>query len=84
MSFLQRFLKNGMATVYMFRRASANKSVRRNIRISTMRHEYGWSEKSNVYIRYVHLSETDHHGEILRIADEESTSRVHMANIKRR
>jgi hypothetical protein len=67
---------------HMFRHASATESVRRNIRISTLKHKYGWSEKSNVYNRYVHLSETDHLEEIMRIAGKEGTSRVPTVNIK--
>ena len=67
---------------HMFRHASATESVRRNIRISTLKHKYGWSEKSNVYNRYVHLSETDHLEEIMRIAGKEGTSRVPLTNIK--
>ena len=50
--------------------------------LSTLKHKYGWSEKSKVYNRYVHLSETDHLEEIMRIAGKEGTSRVPVTNIK--
>lgn len=67
---------------HMFRHASATESVRRNIRMTTLKHKFGWSEKSTVYNRYVHLSNTDHDEEILRIAGKESTPRVPIVNIQ--
>jgi hypothetical protein len=67
---------------HMFRHASATESVRRNIRMVTLKHKYGWSEKSTVYNRYLHLSDTDHNEEIMRIAGKEGTSRVPVTNIK--
>jgi hypothetical protein len=48
----------------------------------TLKHKYGWSEKSTVYNRYLHLSDTDHNEEIMRIAGKEGTSRFPVTNIK--
>ncbi len=44
-------LANKKVAFHMFRHASATESVRRNIRIATLKHKYGWSEKSTVYNR---------------------------------
>lgn len=75
-------LTNKKVSFHMFRHASATESVRRNIRIATLKRKYGWSDKSTVYNRYVHLSDTDHDEEILRIAGKESTPRVPIVNIQ--
>ena len=75
-------LTHKKVSFHMFRHASATESVRRNIRMVTLKHKYGWSEKSTVYNRYLHLSDTDHDVEILRIAGKESTSRVPVTNIQ--
>lgn len=75
-------LTHKKVSFHMFRHASATESVRRNIRIATLKRKYGWSDKSTVYNRYVHLSDTDHDEEILRIAGKESTSRVPIINIQ--
>jgi hypothetical protein len=75
-------LTHKKVSFHMFRHASATESVRRNIRMVTLKHKYGWSEKSTVYNRYLHLSDTDHNEEIMRIAGKEGTSRVPVTNIK--